>query len=94
MVKLGHIPLIDSIPYIKDWINQHPQGLNPNNILLCGFGRSLNRSIHGRSLHGIYQHYRYKFFPKLLMDPKVLPEDKQKIKELLKNHGIHISKAH
>ena len=34
------IPLINSIPYIKDWINQHPQGQNPNSILLCGFGKS------------------------------------------------------
>jgi len=47
-----HIPLIDSIPYIKDWItNHHPQASNPNSILLCGFGRSLNKAIHIRSLH-------------------------------------------
>lgn len=38
-----HIPLIESIPYIKDWVSQHPQGGNPNSILLCGFGKSLNR---------------------------------------------------
>jgi integrase/recombinase XerD len=79
-----HIPLIDSIPYIKDWISQHPQSGNPNSILLCGFGRSLNRVIHVRSLHGIYQDYKNKFFPKLLDNPNVLPEDKQKIRELLK----------
>jgi integrase len=48
------IPLIDSIPYIKDWISQHPQGTNPNSILLCGFGRSLNRMIQVRSLAKIY----------------------------------------
>src|SRR6266487_4417856 len=30
------IPLIDSIPYIKDWISQHPQSGNPNSILLSG----------------------------------------------------------
>src|SRR5438132_8405681 len=35
------IPLIDSIPYIKDWILRHPQSGNPNTILLCGFGKSL-----------------------------------------------------
>jgi hypothetical protein len=40
------IPLIDSIPYIKDWLsNHHPQAGNPNSILLCGFGKSLNRAI-------------------------------------------------
>ena len=50
-----HIPLIDSIPYIKDWISQHPQSGNPNSILLCGFGKSLNRVIHVRSLNKIYR---------------------------------------
>jgi len=79
-----HIPLIDSIPYIKDWISQHPQGTNPNSILLCGFGRSLNRIIQIRSLHRIYEDYKNKFFSKLLDNPNVMPEDKQKIRELLK----------
>ena len=79
-----HIPLIDLIPHIKDWISQHPQGGNTNSILLCGFGKSLNRIIHVRSLHRIYQEYKNEFFPKLLDNPNVLPEDKQKIKELLK----------
>ena len=78
------IPLIDSIPYIKDWISQHPQGGNPNSILLCGFGKSINRVIHERSLHKIYRDYKNKFFPKLLDNPNVLPEDKQKIRELLR----------
>jgi len=79
-----HIPLIDSIPYIKDWISQHPQGGNPNSILLCGLGKSLNRVIHVRSLARIYEEYRDKFFPRLLDNPNVPPEDKQKIKDLLK----------
>jgi integrase/recombinase XerD len=79
-----HIPLIDSIPYIKDWISQHPQGSNPNAILLSGFGKSLNRVIHIRSLHRTYQNYRDKFFPRLLDNPNVSEEDKQKIRELLK----------
>ncbi len=79
-----HIPLINSIPHIKDWISQHPQSGNPNSILLCGFGRSLNRVINVISLHRIYQGYKNKFFPKLLDDPNVSPVDKQKIRELLK----------
>jgi integrase/recombinase XerD len=79
-----HIPLIDSIPYIKDWINQHPQSGNPNSVLLCGFDKSLGRMINVRSLYRIYEDYKRKFFPKLLDNPNVLPEDKHKIKELLK----------
>lgn len=79
-----HIPLIDSITYIKDWISQHPQGGNPNSILICGFGKSLNRIIGIRTLYKIYKKYEEKFFPKLLQSPNMLPEDKQKIRELLK----------
>ncbi len=79
-----HVPLIDSIPYIKDWISQHPQSGNPNSILLCGLGKSLNRVIRVRSLYKIYENYRDKFFPKLLDNSNVLPEDKQNIRELLK----------
>ena len=60
-----------------------PSG-NPNGILLCGFGKSLNKVIHVRSLRKTYENYRYEFFPKLLDSPNVLPEDKQKIRELLK----------
>jgi hypothetical protein len=35
-------------------------------------------------LHRIYRDYKNKFFPKLLDNPNVLPEDKQRIRELLK----------
>ena len=79
-----HVALIDSILYIKDWISQHLHGQNPNSILLCRFGKSLNRAIHEVSLYKIYRNYKEKFYPKLLDNPNVLLEDKQKIKELLK----------
>jgi len=78
------IPLIDSLPWIKDWLSQHPQAANPNSILLCGFGKSLNRAIHIRSLDRIYYDYKNEFFRSLLDNPNVPPEDKQKIRELLK----------
>jgi integrase/recombinase XerD len=79
-----HIPLINSIPYLKDWINDHPQSSNPNSILICGFNKSLGRSIRIQSLNNVYHFYKKKFFPKLLNDPNVLPEDKEKIRELLR----------
>ena len=79
-----HIPLIDSIPHIKDWISQHPQGGNPNSALLCGMGKNLGRAIYARSIYKVYELYKQNFFPKLLTSPNVLPEDRQKIRELLK----------
>lgn len=47
-------------------------------------GRSLGRNISSLGLAKIYRKYKQKIFPKLLESPNVLPEDKQKIKELLK----------
>ncbi len=78
------VPLINSIPHLKDWIDQHPHRGNPNSILLCGFGRSINRVLYTRSLHRIYDNYKRVYFPKLLDNPNVPAEDKQKIIELLK----------
>jgi integrase len=52
-----HIPLISSIPHIKDWISQHPQNGNPNGILLCGFGKSLGRVIQIISLYRVYENF-------------------------------------
>jgi integrase len=80
-----HIPLIDSLPYIKDYIDhEHPHPSNQDAVLLCGVGRSLGRSISVISLNRIYNRYKTVLFPKLLQDPSVPEGDKQKIKELLK----------
>ena len=78
------IPLINSIPYIKDWIDQHPQSGNPNSILLCGFSKSVGKKLNTTSLGQIYNRYKNEYFPKLCKDPNVPAEDKQKIMELLK----------
>ena len=78
------IPLFSSIPFIKDWINDHPQPGNPNAFLIP----SLNRATFGRqmtepSLGGIYRKYKTKIFPNLLSDENVPIEDKNKIQVLL-----------
>lgn len=79
-----HIPLINSIPYIKDWLDEHPQKGNPNAALICGFGKSLGRHIQTMTLDRVYTNYKMSFFHKLLQDPNIPQEDKQKISELLK----------
>jgi integrase len=80
-----HIPLIDSIPYIKDYLDhEHPQPANPNAIFLCGTGKSLGRVLGVASLSRIYNNYKTKIFSKLLGDPNIASEDKQRIRELLK----------
>jgi integrase len=80
------IPLIDSIPYVKDYLDhEHPFPGNPNSIFLAGLGKSLGRSLCITALDTIYSSYKREYFAKkLLSSPNVSPEDKQKIKELLK----------
>jgi integrase len=80
-----HIPLIDSLPYIKDFLDhEHPQPNTPGGIFLCGNGKSLGRMLGISSIEGIYRHYKSELFPRLLKDLNVPPEDKHKINELLK----------
>ncbi|HEY9388002.1 MAG TPA: hypothetical protein VIP70_13255 [Nitrososphaeraceae archaeon] len=75
------IPLISSIPYLKDYLsNEHPQPGNPNAPLICGTGRSIGRPISTRALFKIYKIYKEELFPKLLQLPNVTPEDKQQIR--------------
>jgi integrase/recombinase XerD len=79
------LPLIDSIPYLKDYLDhEHPQPTNPHSPLICGTGRSLGRHIKAHRIYKIYDEYKKQIFPKLLESPEVLPEDKQKTRELLK----------
>jgi hypothetical protein len=80
-----NLPLIDSIPYVKDYLtNEHPQPGNPNSVFICGVGKSLGRSITSASLYHAYMRYKDVTFPKLLDNPNVPPEDKIKIKNLLR----------
>ena len=72
-----HIPLIDAIPYVKDYLDhEHPQPGNSNAIFLCGTGKSLGRVLEIRSLNRIYRDYKKQIFPKLLENPNVPSDDK------------------
>jgi integrase len=79
-----HIPLIQSVPYIKDWLSNHPSRNNPKSPLFVGLGRrNAGRPLYIGGLYKIYKDYKEEFFPKLLADPTVSNEDKDKIKDLL-----------
>jgi integrase/recombinase XerD len=79
-----HIPLIQSIPYIKDWLSDHPSRNNPNTPLFVGLGRNCNgRQLNTNGLYEVYKYYKEEFFPKLLKDNTISIEDKEKIKCLL-----------
>ncbi|MFZ0223247.1 MAG: hypothetical protein WAM42_16300 [Candidatus Nitrosopolaris sp.] len=79
-----HIPLIQSIPYIKDWLSNHPSRNNPNSPLFVALGKnSMGKQLSAKGLYGIYKYYKEEFLPRLLEEPTVSSEDKEKIKSLL-----------
>jgi hypothetical protein len=85
--KIRTAPLINSLPYYKAGIAQHPMAGNPNAYPFISYGNSAtyrNAPLGSTSLLGIYSTYlRKHHFPKLLERPDVPPEDKIKIKQLM-----------
>lgn len=78
------IPLYNCLPYLKEWLNAHPQGSNPNAPIFIGERTARGRRISQGYLAWMYRKYKQKIFPSLLESPEVEPEDRDKIRELLK----------
>jgi integrase len=79
------LPLIFSVPYIKEWIELHPFANNNNSWLFISLGdRSLGKQLTENGLYRQYiRSYRQKFFPKLLGDPSMEEREKSLIRNLL-----------
>lgn len=49
------IPLIDSLPFVKDYHDhEHPQPRNSNAVFLSGIGKSFGRTISSQAIANIY----------------------------------------
>ena len=71
--------------YLKDYIDHgHPCSGNPNAPLICGTGNKLGRHIDPMRMYQVYMELQREVFPKMLESPEVVPEDKPKIRDLLK----------
>jgi integrase len=81
-----NLPLIDSLPYVKEWLDQHPQRNNKNAYLICTMYRSnVGGKLTRTGLLNLYtKQYKETYFPRLLNDPTVSKEDKRKIEDLLR----------
>ncbi|MGA7370885.1 MAG: hypothetical protein WBX01_17320 [Nitrososphaeraceae archaeon] len=79
------LPLISSIPYVKEWLGAHPFA----NIADSKLFVSLGRANYGQPLtrDGLLKHYQsyYRdiYFPNLTKDPIVPTKDKETINRLL-----------
>jgi integrase/recombinase XerD len=79
------IPIFNALPYLKDYLSsEHPFPGNINSPLICGESKSLGRPISPKALFRIYRTHKLEIFPKPLNSPIVTPEDKPRIKDLLK----------
>lgn len=80
------VPLINSIPFIKDWIREHPTGTNRNSYLFISFEKQSkyrNLPLKPFSVTNVYRQLKLEFFPRLLSDPNITEEEKNKIRILL-----------
>jgi integrase len=75
------LPLIDSIPYVTQWISMHPQGSNREAILLPNMQTC--KAIQEDTMLKAYNNYK-SYFTSLLSSEDVPEEDKKKIRELLR----------
>jgi integrase len=81
------IPLINSIPYLKDWITEHPHGESKNHWLFPSLDRKSilrNKKLETHSLNVLYINMKCKMFSRLLEDPNISEEEKEKISELFR----------
>jgi hypothetical protein len=78
-----HIPLISSIPYIKDWLEAHSQRGNSNAYLIPNLSdRGRLSRLGPKGLRQIYKNYKTKLVPSLL-EADIPEDDKHRIRELL-----------
>ncbi len=83
--KSRTLPLITSLPYVKEWIQRHPQGTNANAWLFISLSRQnhLGQITRDGLLKKYEQYYKKRFFPMLLQQTNVLDRDKAYIRNML-----------
>lgn len=77
------VPLIDSIPYLKEWIEEHPNGKNPDSFIFISQGNNYGSKLTLDGLSSHYDYYKKKYFMKLLDDNTIPDHDKSIIRNML-----------
>jgi hypothetical protein len=83
--KSRTLPLITSIPYLKEWLQNHPAGSNPNSWLFVSLSKNnfLTKLSRDASLARCQYHYKKKFFPSLLENDTIPQRDKALVRNML-----------
>jgi integrase/recombinase XerD len=74
-----NIPLINSLPYVKDYLDEHTS--DPNSYIF----RSAKtfKHLNAESMNNIYSKYKKEYFPRLLKGNTISITDKEKLSSLL-----------
>src|SRR3954453_8091878 len=79
------LPLIFSVPYVKEWIQLHPLASNPNSWLFISLGDSnFGKQLIENALYKQYsRNYKQKYFPNLSNDQTIEERDRAYLRNLL-----------
>ncbi len=79
------LPLIFSVPYVKEWIESHPLVNNLNSWLFISLGdRSFGKQLTENAIYKQYhRNYKQKYFPRLLDDQNIDQRDRSYLRNLL-----------
>lgn len=77
-----HLPLFNSIPYVKDWLDNHPSSGNPNSPLICSNDKRIVHKISSPAICKIYSRNK-KMFEALSKDQSIPKQDREAITLLL-----------
>jgi integrase len=79
------IPLIFSVPYVKDWIDSHPFNGSPDAFLFISLADSnFGKQLSENALYKLYtRNYKKTYFPKILDSPSLPDRDNAYIKNML-----------
>jgi integrase len=79
------LPIIDSLPYVKEWLQVHPTGSNKKSWLFISQAhQSYGEKLREPGLWDRYaRHYKEGYFTRLLNDETVPESDKTIIREML-----------
>jgi len=82
--KSRTLPLISSIPYVKEWLQEHPLGSNPEAWLFISFSKlnKLGQLTRDGLLKKYAEYYRDRYFRGLIINPSVSERDKAYLKNL------------